>query len=205
MKAICESEELELAQVIADSAGISIPTGKLTDGCYDELGNQYILPNYCLIDPSNLVENSSANDVNQPLLSGENGTSALVKNDKKEESSSSLPTKNEHTQYFTKSEDGTLITKLAMGAGGQASVGNDNVMTTLRLSNNKDIKIVLNKNDTIKQIMECIEKSENLDPKKNNIRIIVKGKVLVKSSKLYENLTKDSSVNIVQVFISPKN
>jgi hypothetical protein len=204
LKDICESEELELAQAIADSAGISIPTGKLTDGCYDELGNQYILPNFCLIEPSNLVENSSTNDINQPLLSSEDDTSlsAQDKNTKKKDSSQAL--NDEHLQCYTKSEDGTLITKLAMDAGGQDSVGGDNALTTLRLSNNKDIKIILNKNDTINQIMQCFEKSEEIDPNKYNIRIIVKGKVLEKSHKLYEDLSQDSSINIVQVFISPR-
>eukprot|EP00833_Pecoramyces_ruminatium_P012165 jgi/Orpsp1_1/1186197/evm.model.d7180000048836.1 len=204
LKAICEAEELELAQVIADSAGISIPTGKLTDGCYDELGNQYILPNFCLIEPSNLVESSSANDVNQPLLSGE-GSLAPSDNKLNDASASSVALNDGNTQYFTKDEDGTLITKLAMDAGGKSAVGSENATTTLRLSNNKDIKIIVNKADTIKYIMQCIEKSEAIDPNKNNIRIIVKGKVLVKASKLYDDLSQDSSINIVQVFISPKN
>jgi len=202
LKGICEAEELELAQVIADSAGISVPTGKLTDGCYDELGNQYVLPNFCLIDPSNLVEKSSEKEINKTLPSGEGSLSAP---ENKASRPTSMVSNDENSQYYTKEEDGTLITKAAMNAGGKSAVGGDNVTTTLRLSNNKDIKIVLNKTDTIKQVMQIIEKHEALDPKKNNIRIIVKGKVLVKSSKLYEDLSKDSSISIVQVFISSKN
>jgi len=227
LKAICETDSLELAQAIADSAGIAVPTGKLTDGCYDELGNQYIVPNFCLIDPLNLVEKSSANDVNQPLLANEEGTSnnslsAISKGVDKASSSNSLGNKKTiggasndalHGDFYTKDEDGTLITKFAMDAGGKSSLaknGNggsdgENVMTTLRLSNNKDLKLIVNKKDTIKILTQCIEKSEDLDSNKFNIRIIVKGKVLVKNSKLYDELVQDGSISIVQVFISPKN
>ena len=205
---------MELAQAIADSAGISVPTGKLTDGCYDELGNQYIVPNFCLIEPSNLVEKSSTNDVNQPLLANEEGGSqeGLSVPPKEAKVSSSTSINDTNAQFYTKEEDGTIITKLAMDAGGKNSLakngngGSDgnNVMTTLRLSTNKDIKIVVNKMDTIKQITQVIEKCEELGENKSNIRVIVKGKVLVKNSKLYDDLVQDGSISIVQVFISPK-
>ncbi|ORX59353.1 hypothetical protein BCR36DRAFT_343390 [Piromyces finnis] len=222
LKAICETDSLELAQVIADSAGITIPTGKLTDGCYDELGNQYIVPNFCLIEPSNLVEKSSANDINQPLLANEEGgsqesLSVPLGNEKATTSTTAAidhsTNHSANNKYYTKDEDGILITKLAMDAGGKTSLakngngGSDgnNAMTTLRLSNNKDIKLIINKMDTIQQLIKIIEKSEELGDDKNNIRIIVKGKVLVKSSKLYDDLVQDGSISIVQVFISPKN
>ena len=44
----CEAEDLETAQAIVDSAKIKIPTGRFTDGCFDELGNHYIIPDYCV-------------------------------------------------------------------------------------------------------------------------------------------------------------
>lgn len=39
-----------LAQAILDGANISIPTGQLTEA-YDELGNRYVIPPYCLNPP----------------------------------------------------------------------------------------------------------------------------------------------------------
>ena len=54
----CESGSKETAQAIIDSANITVPTGKLSDGCYDEWGNQYIIPKHCLVEPSNLEESS---------------------------------------------------------------------------------------------------------------------------------------------------
>ncbi|CAG8746517.1 19559_t:CDS:2, partial [Racocetra fulgida] len=51
----CESDDLEYAQLILNAAKITIPTGNLVDGCYDELGNRYVIPAYCLVDPTNLI------------------------------------------------------------------------------------------------------------------------------------------------------
>lgn len=50
-----ETNDYPLAQAIVDGASISLPNGTLMD-CYDELGNRYQLPVYCLCAPINLVE-----------------------------------------------------------------------------------------------------------------------------------------------------
>lgn len=55
LRCACESEDLKLSQAIIDSANITIPTGNLSDGCYDELGNKYVIPIYCIVDPTNLI------------------------------------------------------------------------------------------------------------------------------------------------------
>jgi len=60
LRRICECTSLSQAQVIARSIPLNFPTGKISDGCYDPLGNFYTLPNYCLSDPSNLVPSSEA-------------------------------------------------------------------------------------------------------------------------------------------------
>ncbi|KAI8906378.1 hypothetical protein EDD86DRAFT_256617 [Gorgonomyces haynaldii] len=58
LKLVCEAygESKETAQAIIDSANITVPTGRLTDGCYDELGNQYKIEPFCLCNPTNLLE-----------------------------------------------------------------------------------------------------------------------------------------------------
>ncbi|XP_064465657.1 ubiquitin domain-containing protein 1-like [Ornithodoros turicata] len=53
-----EANDLTLAQAIIDGANISLPNGTLLD-CYDELGNRYQLPMYCLSAPANLVADAS--------------------------------------------------------------------------------------------------------------------------------------------------
>ncbi|KFP89545.1 Ubiquitin domain-containing protein 2, partial [Apaloderma vittatum] len=50
-----ESNDHELAQAIIDGANITLPHGALTE-CYDELGNRYQLPVYCLAPPINMIE-----------------------------------------------------------------------------------------------------------------------------------------------------
>ncbi|XP_051946401.1 ubiquitin domain-containing protein 1-like isoform X2 [Xyrauchen texanus] len=56
-----ECNDHELAQAIVDGASITMPHGSLME-CYDELGNRYQLPAYCLAPPANLV--SECNDHN---------------------------------------------------------------------------------------------------------------------------------------------
>ena len=53
-----ESNDYDLAQAIVDGACITLPNGSLTDA-YDELGNRYQLPIYCISAPVNLIETNS--------------------------------------------------------------------------------------------------------------------------------------------------
>ncbi|KAI7805896.1 putative ubiquitin domain-containing protein 1 [Triplophysa rosa] len=52
-----ECNDHELAQAIVDRASITLPHGSLME-CYDELGNRYQLPAYCLAPPVNLISES---------------------------------------------------------------------------------------------------------------------------------------------------
>ncbi|XP_077360735.1 ubiquitin domain-containing protein 2 isoform X1 [Festucalex cinctus] len=53
-----ESQDHQLAQAILDGASITLPHGALSE-CYDELGNRYQLPAYCLAPPVNMIEERS--------------------------------------------------------------------------------------------------------------------------------------------------
>ncbi|XP_041942776.1 ubiquitin domain-containing protein 1 [Alosa sapidissima] len=53
-----ECNDHELAQAIVDGASITLPHGTLNE-CYDELGNRYQLPVYCLAPPLNLISERS--------------------------------------------------------------------------------------------------------------------------------------------------
>lgn len=48
-------DDLGFCRTILDTAQITLPTGRLTDGCYDALGTRYILPAYVLFPPKNLI------------------------------------------------------------------------------------------------------------------------------------------------------
>jgi hypothetical protein len=55
--------DLETAQGIIDAAGITVPSGNLADGCYDEGGALYRLPAYIVADPMNMVVEEVSADV----------------------------------------------------------------------------------------------------------------------------------------------
>ncbi|XP_048865813.1 ubiquitin domain-containing protein 1-like isoform X2 [Brienomyrus brachyistius] len=57
-----ESNDHELAQAIVDGASITLPHGSLSE-CYDELGNRYQLPAYCLAPPVNLISERCEEEV----------------------------------------------------------------------------------------------------------------------------------------------
>lgn len=48
--------DIVTAQGIIDAAGITIPTGDFCDGCYDENGALYRLPQTIVMDPLNVVD-----------------------------------------------------------------------------------------------------------------------------------------------------
>lgn len=47
--------EVQTAQGVLDAAGITVPTGHLTNGAYDEMGNFYHMPEHVIADPDNVV------------------------------------------------------------------------------------------------------------------------------------------------------
>ncbi|EEP81068.1 predicted protein [Uncinocarpus reesii 1704] len=48
--------DIPTAQSIIDAAGVTVPTGDLCDGCYDENGALYRLPQVIVADPTNVVD-----------------------------------------------------------------------------------------------------------------------------------------------------
>ncbi|KAM0796262.1 putative ubiquitin domain protein [Usnea florida] len=49
--------DITTAQSILDAAAITVPTGDLKNGAYDEAGNLYQMPEYIISDPQNLILN----------------------------------------------------------------------------------------------------------------------------------------------------
>lgn len=56
--ALLRDGETETAQGIVDAAGVTVPTGDLCEGCYDENGVLYRLPQCIVSDPENIAEDS---------------------------------------------------------------------------------------------------------------------------------------------------
>lgn len=57
-----ENNDLATAQSIIDAAGITVPTGDVCQGCYDEQGALYRLPQCIVSDPENMVQADRADD-----------------------------------------------------------------------------------------------------------------------------------------------
>ncbi|KAJ1915159.1 hypothetical protein H4219_004463 [Mycoemilia scoparia] len=62
LEQICTTNDEIFAAAIIESANIKVPTGRLYDGCYDELGNRYLIPSYCFSIPSNIIKTDNATD-----------------------------------------------------------------------------------------------------------------------------------------------
>lgn len=54
------ADDMATAQSIIDAAGVTVPTGDLCEGCYDEQGVLYRLPQCIVSDPENMAEEDSA-------------------------------------------------------------------------------------------------------------------------------------------------
>jgi len=53
---LSHQEDLATAQAVLDSAGITIPSGDLGLGCYDERGHRFVIPEFVLSEPSNIMD-----------------------------------------------------------------------------------------------------------------------------------------------------
>jgi hypothetical protein len=68
------------AQSIIDAAGVTVPTGDLCDGCYDESGALYRLPETVVMDPVNAVDSTGSED--RPSCSETGDLGYVVSNNK---------------------------------------------------------------------------------------------------------------------------
>jgi hypothetical protein len=57
--------ELITAQGILEAAGVTTPTGNLIEGCYDEAGNLYRLPETIILDPINVIPDETMKQPNR--------------------------------------------------------------------------------------------------------------------------------------------
>lgn len=55
--------DIATAQGILDAMGVTLPTGSLVDGCYDEVGNLYRLPEVVVSDPANMGRGSDGEEL----------------------------------------------------------------------------------------------------------------------------------------------
>ncbi|KAI9321829.1 hypothetical protein BX666DRAFT_2023917 [Dichotomocladium elegans] len=184
LEAAVNSSELSMAQSILDAANVIIPTGNPSEGCYDELGNRYVIPIYCLVDPTNLVSEDSS-------------TSALpakaVSIERTSTQHSSLMLEREKTSDISIAGSATELTSL--------------IPITVRLSTAQDIKVDISRRDeTVASLRTRIfmQTGGKITPQTHTIRLIYLGRVLQDTDRiLYEGVPgtphRESKSGIVHV------
>ncbi|KAL8826800.1 MAG: hypothetical protein Q9170_007268, partial [Blastenia crenularia] len=76
--------DVEDAQGVLDASGVTVPTGDLVDGCYDEQGALYQLPSWVVADPERVVEDGEQMDGREGGRDREDGDEMLEGRDEKE-------------------------------------------------------------------------------------------------------------------------
>ncbi|KAI8918470.1 hypothetical protein DFJ77DRAFT_295457 [Powellomyces hirtus] len=187
LRAACEAATLELAQAIVDSANMTVPTGKLSDGCYDELGNNYRIPLYCILEPSNMSSDpttaSSTSSSNPPQLPASTPASAHamspLSSSHKSSHSMISPSVNQYLQ--------TPIT------------------ITARLSVGKDIKLVsISRDTTVAELRNMLASHPEASDRTRdaNLKVFYLGRLIPDTGTVRELHLLDGGV--VQVMIVPK-
>ncbi len=75
LKLCCESlweGDVATAQGILDAAGVTVPTGDLVQGAYDEMGGLYVLPGWVVGEPDGVVDEEEGEE-GKELALGEGG------------------------------------------------------------------------------------------------------------------------------------
>ncbi|KAI9204802.1 uncharacterized protein BJ171DRAFT_598832 [Polychytrium aggregatum] len=186
LKAACETSDDQLAQIIIDSANVKVPTGNLADGCYDELGNQYVIPLFCIVNPTNLAQDGPADSSN---TGSENPPVSILQ-------ASHLASRKEaagdDSQYTT--QDGDVAKSTDERFTPRTKI-------TARLSTAKDLKLELPEEETVMGIRKLVQAQEHLDPNKQRTRVFYMGKQLSDEVKIGDVPMREGSV--LQIMITP--
>jgi len=153
-----DTEGLSTAQTILSAAEISLPTGNLSNGVYDALGNYYALPEWIVCDPLDVIDDG---DSKGDLSTGGDETTSDDDDDLEEDSES------------RREEKGKGVVDVR-----------EQVTLRARLSENgRDYQIVVAKSDTVRSVARRIAEEASLASNKR-VRIAYMGKMLKEGSSL---------------------
>ncbi|KAI0206520.1 hypothetical protein F4808DRAFT_122832 [Astrocystis sublimbata] len=170
------SAGLATAQGILKAAEVTLPTGDLSNGVYDSLGNYYSLPEWIVCDPTNVAEDSRIRP------------ESVVKDDKADDDLTGEDTAEEVD------EDEALRRREEKG---KAVVDIKNlVKVRARLSENyPDVVISIDADETVRSLSRKIAEESGL-PSTRHVRIAYMGKILKENMSLQsQGWHKDHVVN----------
>ncbi|KAF5022341.1 hypothetical protein F66182_5628 [Fusarium sp. NRRL 66182] len=147
------SNGLATAQMILSAAEISLPTGNLSNGVYDSLGNYYQLPEWVVCDPLNVQEDREEGAKGGMSTAGEDAAADQELSDDEMEDN--------------KQEKGKEVDQVRQ-----------RITIMARLSENgQDIKVTINESETVRAVAKKIAQEAILASTKK-VRIAYMGKIL---------------------------
>ncbi|TPX34161.1 hypothetical protein SmJEL517_g03090 [Synchytrium microbalum] len=181
LRAAAEASNLELAQAIVDSASISVPSGSLEDGAYDELGNLYVIPNYCITDPTNLLREDN-NPSSQTKL-------RFSKSQRVGEDT------------FIDGSNDTVTPDPSKGSPSRETSSPTKMKVIARLSTNQDVTLNLSPEDTFETIEQGVRSSPQVNGTSiTRVRFFFMGKPISPTTIL--SAAKVGNNSVVQVMIA---
>ncbi|WYZ35242.1 hypothetical protein EsH8_I_001518 [Colletotrichum jinshuiense] len=174
---------LATAQGILDAAEITLPTGDLAQGAYDQLGNYYPLAEWLVAEPTNIVEDDvtidgadealSTRDLKDDLAGGEETTEELDEDD----------------SVRRREEKGKAVVDTR-----------DQLSVLARLSEtSRDVTVSFAEPDSVRVVARKIQEESGLASTKK-VRIAYMGKILKENLSLTEQGWKEGHVVNALVF-----
>lgn len=171
---VCEllrQGELATAQGILEAAGVTTPTGSLIEGCYDEAGNLYRLPETMILDPTNVIPDETTkrydrrSNIDGDTMVGVSETKAAAMDSGR-------------GQDLEKEEEDSEAIERRRDEKGKGS-GRDAVKVRCRLSDRggPDVIVLLGKSQTVGTLARRVQSEADV-AKSARIRMAYLGKML---------------------------
>ncbi|CAL8583266.1 hypothetical protein XPA_008895 [Xanthoria parietina] len=174
LKLCCESlweGDVATAQGILDAAGVTVPTGDLVQGAYDEMGGLYVLPGWVVGEPDGVVDEEEGEE-GKELVLGEGGKDV--------------------GSFEKKGKE------VAVDAGGGVE-GMVRVRARLSDRGGPDVVVLIGREDSIAVLARRIAEQAKLPPK-SRIKIAYLGKIFKEGPSLQTQGWKEGHVVNALVF-----
>ncbi|CAO1605017.1 hypothetical protein XANCAGTX0491_008554 [Xanthoria calcicola] len=174
LKLCCESlweGDVATAQGILDAAGVTVPTGDLVQGAYDEMGGLYVLPGWVVGEPEGVVDEEAEEGKESVLDEGGKDVGSGEKKGK----------------------------EVAVDAGGGGVEGMVRVRARLSDRGGPDVVVLIGREDSVAVLARRIAEQAKLPPK-SRIRIAYLGKIFKEAPSLQAQGWKEGHVVNALVF-----
>ncbi|KIW99665.1 uncharacterized protein Z518_11078 [Rhinocladiella mackenziei CBS 650.93] len=173
--------DLADAQGILDALSVTLPTGRLEEGAYDENGNLYRIPEAIISDPTDVLEDTA--DVDGQTVTGAGEVDAISAKFDAVEGGNMPPSRED--------SNGEKIKE----AKGKAAVEKDAMKVKCRLSDRggPDVIVLLGRSQRVGALAQRIRDEAEV-PSKAKIRIAYLGKILDDKLTLSEQGWKEGHV-----------